>query len=136
MPCLDERLTPLPSPFNAEAAREALLQGRKLLHQRYCKDKNGGVLLRSHTQLVDKILRHVWHEMAMPGSVVLMAVGGYGRRQLFPHSDVDLLVLVSAEGNDAEVMDADIEARLECWVRWLWDIGLEVAIVFAPGRVH
>lgn len=123
---LDKRLMPLSSPFNAEAAKEALLQGRELLHQRYCKDKNGAVLLRGHSQLVDKILQHVWREMAMPGSIVLLAVGGYGRRQLFPHSDVDLLVLVSAEGSDANVMDADIKARLECWVRLLWDIGLDV----------
>ena len=123
---LDERLAPLSSPFNADAVKKALLQERKLLHQRYGKDKNSAVLLRGHTRLVDKILRHVWHEMAMPVSAVLLAVGGYGRRQLFPHSDVDLLVLVSSEGNDAEVMDADIEARLECWVRCLWDIGLEV----------
>ena len=122
---LNERLKPLSSPFNAGAAKKALLQGRELLHQRYCKDKNGAVLLRGHSQLVDKILRHVWREMAMPGSIVLLAVGGYGRRQLFPHSDVDLLVLVP-EGSDANVMDADIKGRLECWVRSLWDIGLDV----------
>ena len=123
---LDERLTSLSSPSNAEAAKKALLQGRELLHQRYCRDKNGALLLRGHSQLVDKILRHVWREMAMPGSIVLLAVGGYGRRQLFPHSDVDLLVLVPPEGSDANVTDADIKGRLECWVRSLWDIGLDV----------
>ncbi len=123
---LDKGLMPLSSPFNTEAAKKALLQGRELLHQRYCKDKNSAVLLRGHSHLVDKILQHVWREMAMPGSIILLAVGGYGRRQLFPHSDVDLLVLVSAEGSNAIVMNANIKARLECWVRSLWDIGMDV----------
>ena len=62
----------------------------------------------------------------MPDSIALLAVGGYGRQQLFPHSDIDLLVLLPAEGGDANAADGGIKARLEQWVRPLWDIGLEV----------
>ncbi|SFN83751.1 [protein-PII] uridylyltransferase [Nitrosospira briensis] len=118
---------PLESPFNPEAVKEALLQGRELLHRRYGKNRNGAAsLLRSHSRLVDGILRHVWRETGMPDSIALVAVGGYGREQLFPHSDVDLLVLLSTEGSGANTVAGGNEARLEQWVGLLWDIGLEV----------
>src|SRR5512134_1145616 len=119
-------LKPLQTPFNAQAVKETLLQGRELLRQRYARDRNGSALLRNHSRLVDGILRHVWRETGMPESVTLVAVGGYGRQQLFPHSDIDLLVLLSTERSGATAMDAAAEARLEQWVRLLWDTGLEV----------
>ncbi|WP_084226694.1 [protein-PII] uridylyltransferase [Nitrosospira sp. NpAV] len=114
------------SGFNAEAAKIALLQGREALHQRYCKNKYGAALLRDHCRLVDDVLRQVWREMAMPASTALLAVGGYGRRQLFPYSDIDLLVLLPAGKGGGDTEDDAIKPRLEHWVRLLWDIGLEV----------
>src|SRR4051812_12156544 len=95
---------PLESPFNPEAVKEALLQGRELLRRRYGKNRNGAALLRNHSRLVDGILRHVWRETGMPDSIALVAVGGYGRQQLFPHSDIDLLVLLSTEGSRANAV--------------------------------
>ncbi|MDN5935499.1 MAG: bifunctional uridylyltransferase/uridylyl-removing protein, partial [Nitrosospira sp.] len=104
----------------------ALLQGRKSLRQHYYENGNGATLLRNHCRLVDGVLRQVWREMAMPDSIALLAVGGYGRRQLFPYSDIDLLVLLPGVKNDADAVDHAIKSRLEHWVRSLWDIGLEV----------
>ncbi len=111
---------------NADAARMALLQGRELLRQHYCENENGAALLRNHCRLVDGILRQVWREMAMPDSIALLAVGGYGRGELFPYSDIDLLVLLSGAKNGADAMDNSIKSQLEHWVRSLWDIGLAV----------
>ncbi|SEP11326.1 [protein-PII] uridylyltransferase [Nitrosovibrio sp. Nv6] len=116
----------MPGTFNIEAIKETLLQGRELLRQRYYKNKNGAALLLDHSRLVDGVLRQVWREMEMPRSIALLAVGGYGRRQLFPHSDTDLLVLVSKAEGEAAAIDHAIETQLECWVRLLWDIGLDV----------
>ena len=116
----------LRSPFNAEAGRETLLQGRELLRQRYYENNNGTALLRDHCRLVDSLLREVWHGIAMPDSISLLAVGGYGRGQLFPYSDIDLLVLLPKVRNGVDAMDNAIKSRLELWVRLLWDIGLEV----------
>ncbi|HEV7929372.1 MAG TPA: [protein-PII] uridylyltransferase [Nitrosospira sp.] len=110
----------------ADMFRQALLEGRELLRQRYYSNGNGAALLRGHSQLLDDILRHVWREMALPDSIALLAVGGYGRRQLFPYSDIDLLVLLRGEGSGPEALDNGVELRLEQWVRLLWDLGLEV----------
>lgn len=115
-----------PRNFSLEAAKKTLLQGRESLYQRYCKNKNGAALLRDHCKLVDGVLRQVWREMAMPASTALLAVGGYGRRQLFPYSDIDLLVLLPAGRSGVDAVDDVIKSRLEHWVRLLWDIGLEV----------
>lgn len=117
------------SPRNSsdiEVGKKALLQGREALRQRYYMSKNGAALLRGHCRLVDDVLRQAWRDMAMPASIALLAVGGYGRRQLFPYSDIDLLVLLPAGKNESGAVDNAIESRLEHWVRLLWDIGLEV----------
>lgn len=116
----------LRGPFSAEAARETLGEGRALLRQRYYQSNNGTTLLRNHSRLVDDVLRHAWHEMDMPGSAALVAVGGYGRRELFPYSDIDLLVLVGAGNPGADAVDSAAGARLERWVRLLWDLGLDI----------
>ena len=84
-------------------------------------------MLRDHSRLLDDILRRAWRAMAMPDSIALLAVGGYGRQQLFPFSDIDLLVLLPAEGQGyADAADGAVKVLLEQWVRLLWDIGLEV----------
>ncbi|SEA17957.1 [protein-PII] uridylyltransferase [Nitrosospira multiformis] len=113
-------------PFSHEAVRQKLLSGRESLQRRYHQNRNGAALLRDHSRLVDGILRQVWHEMNMPGSTALLAVGGYGRRQLFPYSDIDLVVLLPDKGDAAEAMDNELGTRLEHWVGLLWDIGLDI----------
>jgi [protein-PII] uridylyltransferase len=116
----------LESPLRTEATRQRLLEGRALLRQRYHETRNGLVLLRDHARLIDQILREVWRDMSMPDSIALIAVGGYGRGQLFPYSDVDLLVLLPAMEERGSSLDDETRIRLERWVRFLWDIGLEI----------
>ncbi len=77
-------------------------------------------MLRRHCMLVDRHLRRIWNARDMPRSLALVAVGGYGRGQLFPHSDVDLLILLPAPADEA------VRAKLEELVGMLWDTGLEV----------
>ena len=77
-------------------------------------------LLRGLRQSVDAVLTEVWQAMQLPADTALVGVGGYGRGELFPYSDVDLLILLG------QPPDADTQAKLEELVQMLWDLGLEI----------
>ncbi|MFA7242921.1 MAG: [protein-PII] uridylyltransferase [Sulfuricellaceae bacterium] len=108
--------------FNLNAAdfRVTLQAGRDELRRNYLENGNTAALLHGHSWLVDKLLVSIWRQLALPRSIALIAVGGYGRRQLFPYSDIDLLILLP------ENPDAAHCPSLEPLVGLLWDIGLEV----------
>lgn len=81
-------------------------------------------LLRALARHVDGMLAEVWTLAGLPAGAALLAVGGYGRGELFPHSDVDVLVLLPppAPGDDA----AALQPAIEAFVTACWDIGLEI----------
>ncbi|MCL2022032.1 MAG: [protein-PII] uridylyltransferase [Betaproteobacteria bacterium] len=103
------------------ALRETLREGRKRLaadyRQALSQDAPG--VLHAHTELVDDVLRSIWQAAEFPQSLALVAVGGYGRGELYPGSDVDLLILLP---NDA---DEALREKLSLLVGIFWDIGLE-----------
>ena len=76
--------------------------------------------LRRHRQAVDACLRELWLGAGLAANFALVAVGGYGRGELYPYSDVDILVLLP-DG----VAAAD-EQAVERFVGRLWDTGLEL----------
>jgi len=100
--------------------RHSLRAARLSLQQDYEHNAQPSRLLRAHTRLVDEHLRMTWQMLAMPPDLALVAVGGYGRGELYPKSDIDLLVLLANEP------DAPLQQRLQELVGLLWDIGLEV----------
>ena len=77
-------------------------------------------LLKQHCLSVDTLLCDLWQAFALPQEITLVAVGGYGRGELFPYSDVDLLILLP---NDHA---ASYDALLEPLIGLFWDIGLAV----------
>ena len=80
-------------------------------------------LTRALCRHVDQTLLALWTLSAMPPAAALLAVGGYGRGELFPHSDVDVLVLLPPpHANESEALKTAIEA----FITACWDIGLEI----------
>jgi [protein-PII] uridylyltransferase len=77
------------------------------------------------TALVDSIVREAFEaELGglFPSGLALLAVGGYGRKDLFPHSDVDLLLLVERAEQSSEARSA-----FSSFFRVLWDAGLRIS---------
>ncbi|MDO9095826.1 MAG: [protein-PII] uridylyltransferase [Rubrivivax sp.] len=79
-----------------------------------------GQLVRALARHVDSILAALWTQAGLPVQAALVAVGGYGRGELFPHSDVDVLVLLPAEPDEEE------RGAVERFVTACWDTGLEI----------
>jgi [protein-PII] uridylyltransferase len=80
-------------------------------------------LIRALCRHVDQTLLQLWEHAAMPAGTALLAVGGYGRGELFPHSDVDVLVLLPPMPVSAS---EQLKASIEAFITACWDIGLEI----------
>ncbi len=102
------------------ACKQAISQATEELHRRFRAGEVTGILLRQRAAFMDTLLGILWERQdfgELP--VALVAVGGYGRGELHPHSDIDILLLL---GNDCQ----GAESRLEQFLTLLWDIGLQV----------
>jgi len=104
----------------AKLWRESLKQNQALLRDDFFQHKNTRKLLKQQSKLIDDVLRQIWLQFDLNKSVSLVAVGGYGRGELFPYSDVDLLILLPNSP------DASLNERIERVVGLFWDIGLAV----------
>lgn len=94
--------------------QQAAIEASFLLH------KNPARLLKNQTQLIDKLLKTVWLQANIHVGCGLIAVGGYGRGELFPYSDIDLLILLPEQFPEGENL------KIEALIGLLWDIGLNV----------
>ncbi|MBN8441754.1 MAG: [protein-PII] uridylyltransferase [Thauera sp.] len=101
-------------------ARRRLAAGVRDLRAAYEAQPRTRALLEGRAKLVDATLVALWSAWEMPTGVALVAVGGYGRGELFPHSDVDLLFLLPAPPHSL------LQSKLASLVGALWDIGLEL----------
>ncbi|MGE5453456.1 MAG: [protein-PII] uridylyltransferase [Acidobacteriota bacterium] len=81
-------------------------------------------LLGHLAKLVDRTLHDLWLAHHLPRGAALVAVGGYGRGELFPYSDIDVLVLMPQ--SLADVGDETVIAAVEGFISACWDIGLEI----------
>jgi [protein-PII] uridylyltransferase len=80
--------------------------------------------LRSLSDLTDGVLTQLWHHSGLQEPLALLAVGGYGRGELFPNSDVDVLVLLP--NDHALESDSGLKSRVEAFIGACWDLGLEI----------
>ncbi len=120
-------LTRLPAllaakPGSREEYRRLLSQAHEELKARFLAEEPVEILVHARATLIDTVLRQAWFEHLGSGDRhgALVAVGGYGRGELHPCSDIDILLLVSQPLGDAE------RSQVERLITFLWDIGLEV----------
>ncbi|EGH33483.1 PII uridylyl-transferase, partial [Pseudomonas syringae pv. japonica str. M301072] len=104
------------------AFKKAIRRARDVLDERFRSGRDIRRLIEDRAWFVDNILQKAWDqfEWSEDADIALLAVGGYGRGELHPYSDIDLLILLDSD--DHEVFREPIERFLTL----LWDIGLEV----------
>ena len=103
-----------------EELKQQLKADRQVVIAAFQADGKPEKLLRNLRQSVDGVLARAWDEAALPPGTALVGVGGYGRGELFPYSDIDLLILLE------HAPDGPTTAKLEELVQLLWDLGLEI----------
>ena len=100
---------------------QAIRDARQMLNEAFQAGENVLLLLQQHADFIDAVLQHLWNASRISSQrATLVAVGGYGRRELHPASDVDLMVLLT------ENPQAECNERLSAFITLLWDIGLDV----------
>jgi [protein-PII] uridylyltransferase len=103
------------------AALRAEVKANQLqLQQQYEQTGDARGLLRQRSDQVDAVLKKLWDLLDFPASLAFAAVGGYGRGELYPASDIDLLILLPQEAS------TPLQEKLERLVGYFWDIGLEI----------
>src|SRR5690349_9535001 len=123
LPALDRR------PFIAPA-KAALSKGRDEIRRRFDTTANGAAVVREQSFLMDQLIRVLFdlvtqelYPLANPTSgerLAIVAVGGYGRGELAPYSDIDLLFLLPYK------QTPHTEQVVEYLLYLLWDLGLKV----------
>ena len=109
-------------PFSAPLYRDSLSEAHAELAARFHAEEPIDAIVHARAQLIDVVLRAAWraHLGDDADRWALVAVGGYGRGELHPCSDIDVLVLTP------EPLSPAGRGPVERLLAFLWDIGLEI----------
>ena len=108
---------------DVDRVRDYLEAGRARIEARHRAGAAGRTVVRLHSALVDRLLQVAWGRRGPREGAALAAIGGYGRAELAPRSDVDLLVLHEGPGGSPDPVLREATERL---LYLLWDAGLQV----------
>jgi [protein-PII] uridylyltransferase len=97
------------------------------IQQQFAVNGDGRLAVRERTRLVETIALRLWREIISPdeqgpAGFALVALGGFGRGWLFPHSDVDILFLHTGGGTEGAYKDA-----IRRFSQEMWDLHLKLS---------
>ncbi|MDJ0813540.1 MAG: [protein-PII] uridylyltransferase [Woeseiaceae bacterium] len=103
-------------------SRKSLELAGDNIRERFLAGESVVDLVHLRAAVIDELLTHLWHAHADTSADIacLVAVGGYGRGELHPSSDIDIMLLLP------EDLPAGCEPELSGFVTALWDVGLEI----------
>lgn len=102
--------------------RLSLQNGLALIKSDFQHKPNIARLFNQHCELIDGLLIQLWSKSQTNAKCCLIAVGGYGRGELYPYSDIDLLLLIPDDAEPNLALNQDIEHLIGL----MWDMGLNV----------
>ena len=107
-----------------ETMREEYVRRMEAIRRDFVADGDGVAAITARANLVDELLRRLWNAEAARDpetarKVAVVAVGGYGRAQLFPYSDIDVMFCVEKGDAPKDAVKRTTQA--------LWDCGLRVS---------
>ena len=108
--------------------KQAIHDSKIALREEFESEKPVMQLIAKHSDFMDEILRLAWQRFTWnennnawrKSRIALVAVGGYGRRELLPHSDIDVMILLERQNQNIH------RSNIQSFTTLLWDIGLKV----------
>ncbi len=114
-----------PVAITVDDLKEQYLREMALVRQTYERTGDGTAAIRRRSAVVDRILIEMWRRAfaGQPGqNVSLLALGGYGRKDLFPFSDVDVLFAFADDKTEEQAREA-----VRAIIQGMWDVGLRAS---------
>ena len=90
------------------------------INEKFLKTHNSQSYTRKHSKIIDKHLIVLWQNLKLPSEISLIAVGGFGREELFPYSDIDILILLP--DSNSKVMNE----KVSTFITACWDLGMKI----------
>jgi len=107
--------------LNISFYRSALQEGQAYLKKQFEDQADIITLVQQRAFFIDEVLQDLWqHHIPADAPISLIAVGGYGRGELHPYSDIDLLILLD------DAVSEQPPSELSTFLTQLWDVGLEI----------
>jgi [protein-PII] uridylyltransferase len=100
--------------------KEILHEGNQYLSDQFKASEAIKILVHKRAWLIDQLLEFAWKSSIKTDELALVAVGGYGRGELHPASDIDLMILENTRTG------TETKQQIESFLVFLWDVGLEV----------
>ena len=86
----------------------------------WTKASSPNLLMKNLSKNIDSIICELWTTFKLSKNCCLLAIGGFGRGELAPHSDIDLQILTSVKE-----LDKNLSKSISSFISAMWDIGLE-----------
>ncbi len=103
-----------------ETFRLALQSADEHLQARFLEGEEIHKIVRDRSALIDRLLYYAWQQYDWDNNIALVAVGGYGRGEMHPHSDIDLLFLLRKDNPHK------YKISIEQFLTFLWDLQLQI----------
>jgi len=103
----------------SDSLKQSYLRRKKRLEKVFLTDLDCHRYLREHSSLVDAMLETILESRSRGPELAVFATGGYGRRELFPSSDLDVLFVFDGKDTAAEPIISSV-------LHELWDTGLDI----------
>ena len=90
------------------------------INKKFLESHNSQSYTTIHSRIIDEHLKSLWANCNIPGEISLIAVGGYGREELFPYSDIDILILIPNKNTK------ETNEKVSSFITACWDIGMKI----------
>ena len=102
--------------------KQSLLKTHKHLKNRFIQNDDIRSLIHLHSIITDLTIQYLWenNNLNKYPNITLVAVGGYGRAELHPHSDIDIMILLKDKSN------TEINTNISLFLTNLWDLGFDL----------